>query len=94
MGAQGGAGKEHAGRPRIAGVSPRVKADYSGGMSTARYVYWRDGEHWLGYFGEFPDYMTEGESLEDLQENLKDLYRDLTSGELPGVRRAAELSVP
>jgi predicted RNase H-like HicB family nuclease len=62
-------------------------------MTTARYVYWQDGDHWLGYFEEFPDYRTQGETLEDLQENLKDLFEDLTSGEVPGVRRVAELAV-
>jgi hypothetical protein len=62
-------------------------------MATARYIYWRDGAQWLGYFEEYPDYRTQGESLEDLQEHLKDLYRDLDSGEIPGVRRAAELTV-
>jgi hypothetical protein len=62
-------------------------------MATAKYVYWQDQNHWLGYFEEYPDYMTQGESLENLQENLKDLYRDITSGEIPGVRRVAELSL-
>jgi predicted RNase H-like HicB family nuclease len=62
-------------------------------MSTARYVYWREGDFWLGYFDEYPDYWTQGESLEDLQDHLKDLYRDLTSGEIPGIRRADELPV-
>jgi len=37
--------------------------------------------------------MTQGESSEDLQEHLRDLYRDLGSGEIPGVRRVAELAV-
>lgn len=59
----------------------------------ARYVYWRDGNHWLGYFEEYPDYVTQGESAEDLQEQLKDLFRDLTGGEISGIRRIAELSV-
>jgi len=62
-------------------------------MQTARYVFWQDAGHWLGYFEEFPDYQTQGESLEDLRENLRDLYRDLTSGEIPSVRRSAELQV-
>ncbi|HKX00610.1 MAG TPA: type II toxin-antitoxin system HicB family antitoxin [Bryobacteraceae bacterium] len=57
-------------------------------MKRARYIYWKDGDHWLGYFEEFPDYMTQGDSLEDLQEHLKELLQDLNSGEIPGVRRA------
>lgn len=48
---------------------------------------------WLGYFEDYPDYLTQGESLSDLEGNLRDLYKDLTSGEIPGVRRVAELSV-
>ncbi len=47
----------------------------------------------LGYFEEFPDYLTQGESVEELQENLRDLYQDLTSGEIPGIRKVAELTV-
>lgn len=67
--------------------------DYNGFMATARCVYWQNGDQWLGYFEEYPDYITQGESLGDLQEHLKDLHRDLASGEIPGVRRAAELQV-
>jgi predicted RNase H-like HicB family nuclease len=63
-------------------------------MATARYIYWRDGDQWLGYFEEYPDYRTQGGSLEELQEHLKDLYSDLISGEIPGVRRSAELIMP
>lgn len=62
-------------------------------VKTVRYVYWQDGEMWLGYLDEFPDYMTQGETLEELQQNLKDIYEDLTGGKIPGVRRAAELPI-
>ena len=62
-------------------------------MKTARYVHWQDGNMWLGYLEEFPDYLTQGESLAELEENLRDLYVDFTSGEIPGVRRVAELSL-
>jgi predicted RNase H-like HicB family nuclease len=48
---------------------------------------------WLGYFEDYPDYPTQGESLAELEENLRDLYRDLTSGEIPGIRKVSELSV-
>jgi hypothetical protein len=37
--------------------------------------------------------MTQGESVEDLQEHLRDLYRDLAGGAIPGVRRVAELTL-
>jgi predicted RNase H-like HicB family nuclease len=62
-------------------------------MSIARYVHWQDQGMWLGYLEEFPDYMTQGESLEELQENIRDLYADLASGEISGVRRVAELTL-
>ena len=48
---------------------------------------------WLGYLEEFRDYWTQGESLEDLQEHLRDLYNDLASGAIPNVRRTAELEL-
>lgn len=48
---------------------------------------------WLGYLEEYPDYMTQGRSLEELQENLKDLYDDLTGGQIPNVRKVAELQI-
>lgn len=62
-------------------------------MKTARYVYWQDRDHWLGHFEQYPDYITQGESLEDLQENLKSLFQDLTVGNIPGIRRVGELSL-
>jgi hypothetical protein len=62
-------------------------------MSSARFVHWQDGEVWLGYFEEFPDYLTQGETLAELEGNLRDLYQDLTSGQIPGIRRVAELTV-
>jgi hypothetical protein len=62
-------------------------------VQTVKYVYWQDGDAWLGYLQDYPDYWTQGESLDDLIEHLKDLYRDVDSGELPGVRRVGELAV-
>lgn len=64
------------------------------GMSGIRYVYWQDGGFWLGYLEDFPDYMTQGESLDELKENLRDLLADLAGGQIPGVRRVAELTAP
>lgn len=62
-------------------------------MESTKYVYWQDKETWLGYLQEYPDYWTQGGSLKELEENLRDLYKDLTSGEIPGVRKVAELTL-
>ena len=62
-------------------------------MNTIRYVHWQDGDMWLGYLEDYPDYMTQGESIEDLETHLKDLYEDLTGGHIPGVRKVGELQV-
>ncbi len=62
-------------------------------MEKKRYIYWKDGDMWLGYLEEYPDYMTQGETPEELQENLKDIYKELESGNIPCVRKVAELEV-
>jgi hypothetical protein len=62
-------------------------------MQHIRYVYWQNDDAWLGYLEEFPDYMTQGQSLADLEEHLRDIYKDLTSGVIPCVRKVAELQV-
>lgn len=61
-------------------------------MPSTKFVYWEEQGMWIGYLEDYPDYRTQGQSLEDLQEHLKDLYKDLTNGAVPGVRRIAELS--
>jgi predicted RNase H-like HicB family nuclease len=62
-------------------------------MNAPRYVYWQDGDMWLGYLEEYPDYMTQGTTLEELQENLRDIHADIVGGEIPGVRHVAELPI-
>ena len=62
-------------------------------MSAVRYVHWQEDGVWLGYFEEFPDYITQGQTLAELRENLRELYRDLTSGDIAGIRRVSELTV-
>ena len=58
---------------------------------TTKYVYWQQDDAWLGYLQDYPDYWTQGDTLDDLLEHLKDLYQDLTSGQIPSVRKVGEL---
>jgi predicted RNase H-like HicB family nuclease len=62
-------------------------------MEKLRFVYWQNEDMWLGYLEDYPDYMTQGETLKELGENLKDIYNELISGSIPCVRKVAELEV-
>jgi predicted RNase H-like HicB family nuclease len=62
-------------------------------MKTLDFTYWQDGNDWVGYLDEFPDYTTQGSSLDDLRAHLADLYRELTSGAIPHVRHHAQLEL-
>lgn len=46
-------------------------------------LYWHNETMWLGYLEEYPDYWTQGETEKELQENLLDLYNELTNGAAP-----------
>jgi predicted RNase H-like HicB family nuclease len=62
-------------------------------MEKKRFVYWQEDEMWIGYLEEYPDYMTQGETLDELKENLRDLYKEFKDGTIPNVRRVSELEV-
>lgn len=62
-------------------------------MTTLEFTYWQDGDHWIGFLNEYPDYLTQGESFDDLKEHLGDLYKEFSSGEIPHVRRRAQLEL-
>ena len=65
----------------------------AGTMKNVKIVWWQDAGAWLGYLQDYPDYWTQGETLDDLKAHLRDLYLDLTSGEIPSVRRVDEIAV-
>ena len=58
-----------------------------------KFTYYKEEEMWIGWLEDYPDYRTQGESLPELKENLKDIFSELTSGNIPGVRRVGELVV-
>ena len=62
-------------------------------MRTVKFTSWQDGEFFIGFLNEYPDYQTQGMHKEELAENLKDLLNDLESGHVPYVRKVEELMV-
>jgi predicted RNase H-like HicB family nuclease len=62
-------------------------------METKKYIYYQEDDMFIGWLEEFPDYKTQGETLEELKENLKDIFEELTSGRIPNVLHVGELLV-
>ncbi|HEY9703872.1 MAG TPA: hypothetical protein V6C58_15590 [Allocoleopsis sp.] len=58
-----------------------------------KYIFWQEDNMWLGYFEEYPDYWTQGETETELKENLLDLYQYLSSGAVSNVRKVGELEI-
>lgn len=52
-----------------------------------RFTYWQESDgRYLGCLQDYPDHWTQGESLEDLKEHLKDLFHTFGSEQIPGIR--------
>ncbi len=52
-------------------------------MTKLRHVHWIEEGFHIGYFEDYPDYRTQGKTLEELQDNLRDLFQDISSGNIP-----------
>ena len=62
-------------------------------MRTLKYTFWQDGDFFLGFLNDYPDYETQGFSKEELIEHLKDLLGDIESGEVPFIRKVEEMAI-
>ena len=57
-------------------------------------THWQEADGtWLGYLNSYPDHWTQGESLEDLREYLRDLFQLLEGESIPGIRKEEELEM-
>ena len=59
-------------------------------MDTKKFVYYQDDDIFIGWLEDYPDYWTQGVSLEELIENLQDMYHDLTKGGIPCIRKVPD----
>ena len=46
-------------------------------------IYWKGEKFWLGKLLEHPEIMTQGETIEELEENLKDAYLLMAMDDVP-----------
>jgi hypothetical protein len=59
-----------------------------------QFTYWKESDgRYLGYLNEYPDHWTQGESMDDLNEHLRDLFHPFRSEQIPGIRKVEELEV-
>jgi len=56
-------------------------------------VYWQGEKFWLGKFIEYPEIMTQGETVEELEENLRDAYAMMVMEDVPEGYLTKEVSV-
>jgi predicted RNase H-like HicB family nuclease len=56
-------------------------------------IYWKGEQFWLGKFLELPEIMTQGETLEELEENLRDAYRMMVLEDVPENYQVKELEL-
>jgi len=56
-------------------------------------IYWKGEKFWLGKLLEHPEIMTQGETLEKLEENIRDAYLLMAMDEVPEEHRMREIAI-
>lgn len=62
-------------------------------MNQLKITYWQDGDWWIGYISDYPEYETQGKTLVELKENLLDIYKDIKNGKIKGLRKTDFIEV-
>jgi predicted RNase H-like HicB family nuclease len=56
-------------------------------------IYWKNQNFWLGKIQEYPEIMTQGETLEELEENLRDAYHEMILEDVPSEYQSKLIAV-
>jgi predicted RNase H-like HicB family nuclease len=56
-------------------------------------IYWKGEKFWVGKLLEHPEIMTQGETLEELEENIKDAYTLMAMEDVPEEHDVKELAL-
>lgn len=62
-------------------------------MQKLTLVYWKGEKYWLGKLAEHPEIMTQGETLNELRENIADAYRLMVLEDVPDTYQIEEITV-
>ena len=56
-------------------------------------LYWKSDKFWLGKLLEFPQIMTQGETIEELKDNIKDAYQLMVLEDVLEIYETMEISI-
>jgi predicted RNase H-like HicB family nuclease len=56
-------------------------------------IYWKGEKFWLGKLLEYPEVMTQGETLEELEENIRDAYQLMVMDDVPKEYQVKEIAL-
>jgi predicted RNase H-like HicB family nuclease len=56
-------------------------------------IYWKSDKFWVGKLLERPDIMTQGKTLKELEENIKDAYMLMALEDVPEAHEIKELEL-
>ncbi|OQX79357.1 MAG: HicB family protein [Candidatus Omnitrophica bacterium 4484_70.1] len=56
-------------------------------------IYWKGEKFWLGKLLEHPEIMTQGKTLKELEENIKDAYLMMAMDEVPQEYKMKEVTI-
>ncbi|HOA61832.1 MAG: type II toxin-antitoxin system HicB family antitoxin [Verrucomicrobia bacterium] len=56
-------------------------------------IYWKSKKFWLGKLVEHPEIMTQGRTLKELEENIRDAYRMMVLEDVPEEHQVKEVLV-
>ena len=54
-------------------------------------IYWKSDKFWVGKLLERPDIMTQGKTLKELEENMRDAYMLMALEDVPDEHEVKEL---
>ncbi len=56
-------------------------------------IYWKSEKFWLGKLLEHPEIMSQGETIQELEENLKDAYHLMVLDDVPDNYQIKEVAL-
>jgi len=62
-------------------------------VTKLKIVYWKGDKYWVGKLLDHPEIMTQGKTLKELEENLKDAYMLMALEDVPDEHEVKELDL-